>query len=346
MLGLEGKPELVQLERLLKGLHPLTGEQLTARLADNRIQGTDFTARLPKGCTTAIEGGDERIALALVEAGKETMADLEQWAMTRVRKGKQNSDRITGNWAWLMVEHPETRPAKDDGMSDWDRHLHFIVPSATWDAEEKRWKALKVKEIFEMRKYFSHAFDLRMTAKLAELGYNLDIKYKRDKQGGMKYLTWDIKAAPGHEQGWQSINDKNSRRNQDIEETEKNMVAARKARDPDAPDELSALAKDKLASTTRLGKNKNMTLDGLRAYWDSRITPDERAAIAATIDRARKGLNPKPESKAAEARAYAIAHHFYRNSVVDFHDLVATAIEKSMGAARMGSQPHPCENLR
>src|SRR5262249_7974848 len=60
----------------------------------------------------------------------------------------------------------------------------------------------------------------------------------------------------------------------------------------------------------------------------------EKAAIAATIDRAKKGLNPRPKSKAAEARAYAIAHHFYRSSVVDFHDLVTTAIEKSMGAAR------------
>ena len=32
--------------------------------------------------------------------------------------------------------------------------------------------------------------------------------------------------------------------------------------------------------------------------------------------------------------AYAIAHHFERNSVVDFHDLAVTAMERSMGAAR------------
>ena len=30
---------------------------------------------------------------------------------------------------------------------------------------------------------------------------------------------------------------------------------------------------------------------------------------------------------------YAIAHHFERNSVVDWHDLAVTAMEKSMGAA-------------
>ena len=30
---------------------------------------------------------------------------------------------------------------------------------------------------------------------------------------------------------------------------------------------------------------------------------------------------------------YAIAHHFQRNSVVGFHDLVVTAMERSMGGA-------------
>src|SRR5947209_3683117 len=61
LLGLAGTPEPEQLSRLLHGLHPLTGEQLTARLAEDRTPGTDFTARLPKGCTAAIERGDARI---------------------------------------------------------------------------------------------------------------------------------------------------------------------------------------------------------------------------------------------------------------------------------------------
>ena len=51
-----------------------------------------------------------------------------------------------------------------------------------------------------------------MSAKLAELGYEIETKLQPDGRGGMKYHTWDIKAAPGHEQDWQSINAKNSRR--------------------------------------------------------------------------------------------------------------------------------------
>ena len=339
LLGLTAKPEFGQLDRLLRGFHPITGEQLTARLVDDRTPGTDFTARLPKNVTAAIEGGDERIMPLVHRVATESMEDVERHAMTRVRKGGRDADRVTGNIAWLMVEHPEGRPAKEDGKSDYDRHLHFIVPNATWDDEEKRWKALKVEEIFTLRKLFSHQFDLRLSAGLADLGYQLATELKPGKKGGMEYHTWDIKAAPGHDKEMASGKAKMCRRHDDIEDKQAEIVAGIKARaehPDDVPDRLSAVANYKLSATTRVGKVKDMTLSDLRAYWDSRLTGGEKAAISATIDRARLGLNPKPEKLAAKAMEYAIAHHFQRNSVVDFNTLAITAMEKSMGGALPG----------
>lgn len=337
-LGLTGKPEYEQFHRLIHGLDPHTGEQLTARLTDDRVACWDFTGSVPKGVTSALERGDKRIATAIYDTMNETMAEVEKMAMTRVRKGGEEADRVTGNMAWLLVEHPETRPTKDDGKSDWDRHFHAVVANATYDPVEKEWKALKVHDIFTLRKFFSHRFDLGLSARLADLGYELETKLKPGKNGGMEYETWDIKAAPGFEAEWKSVNEvKMNRRRQEIKETAKDIIADRKELDADAPDTLTGRAWGKLGRTTRLGKLKGeeaMTLDELRAYWDGRLTEEEKAAIGVTIDRAGKGLNAKPESKAAEARAYAMAHHFYRSSVVDFHDLVVTAIEKSMGAAR------------
>jgi conjugative relaxase-like TrwC/TraI family protein len=336
-LGLTGRPELEQFQRLLMGLDPHTGRQLSARLADGRTAGTDFTASLPKGVTSALEGGDTRIQQAFYEAGDEAMADVERYAMTRERKGGRDADRITGNIVGLAVEHPETRPVKQDGMSDWDRHIHYVVPNLTWDDEEKKWKALKVKDIFAMRKYFSHRFDLRMSAKLAELGYEIETKLKPDGKGGRAYHTWDIKAAPGFEKEWKSVNDKNSRRHQEILEVENEIVAKLKARaenPDDVPDRLSALTRDGLAVTSRLSKRKDMTLDDLREYWRARLSPEEWQAIDAVIDRAKRGVNPRPEPKAAAAMAYAIEHEFFRNSVVDYEKLLITAMEKSMGGAR------------
>ena len=156
MLGLAGTPTFEQFKRLIHGLDPHTGEQLTAKLIEDRIPGWDFTASLPKGVTTALERGDSRIQALFWEAANEAMDDVEQQATTRVRKGGKDDDRVTGNMVWFAVEHPETRPAKEDGMPDWDRHIHFVVSNVTLDAVEGQWKAVKVRPIFDLRKYFSH----------------------------------------------------------------------------------------------------------------------------------------------------------------------------------------------
>jgi conjugative relaxase-like TrwC/TraI family protein len=331
-LGLTGAPTLEQLNRVLAGLHPETGQQLTAQLKDDRVPGWTFTASVPKGVTTALENGDGRIRQLLWDAGNAAMEDVQAYGKTRVRKGGKEADRDSGMMLWLGVEHDDTRPLKEDGMPDWDRHLHFIVPNVTFDPVEQEWKALKVRKIFDKKKFFDRSLDSRMAAGVAELGYEIETKLQVDENGA-RYYTWDIKAAPGHEAGWKSINAKNSRRSGEIEETEEYVIAAIKARDADAPDALSAVAKDKLGATSRLTKRKDLTRAEVQAYWQARITPEERLAIDATIARARLGQNPSPEPCAAEAMDYAIRHHFERSSVVDFHDLAVTAMERSMGAA-------------
>jgi conjugative relaxase-like TrwC/TraI family protein len=340
-LGLTGKPTLEQFQRLLNGLDPHSGQQLTAQLVEDRVPGWAFTASVPKGVTTALECGDSRIRDALWEAGNEAMEDVQQYAKTRVRKGGMDADRITGNMLWLGVEHDDTRPTKEDGMPDWDRHLHFIVPNATWDDVEKEWKALKVRQIFDMKKWFDRRFDLRMSAKLVDLGYDIETKMQAG-ENGKRYRTWDIKAAPGHEKEWKSVNDKNSRRTREVEEAEKEAIAAIKEKEKakgnadwdKLPDRLSKVARDKLGASSRQAKRKDLTLADCRAYWHSRLTPGEGRAVAETIKRAMLRQNPKPQDRAAKAMDYAIEHEFFRNSVVDWRDLAVTAMEKSMGAAR------------
>jgi len=141
-LGLTGQPTLQRFERLLQGLDPHTGEQLTALLVEDRIPCWDFTASMPNGYTMALEGGDERVRDIVWEAGKAAMNDVQGFATTRVRKGGMDADRRTGNLGYLGVEHPDTRPTKEDGMPDWDRHTHFIVPNLTFDKVEGEWTAI------------------------------------------------------------------------------------------------------------------------------------------------------------------------------------------------------------
>ncbi len=172
---------------------------------------------------------------------------------------------------------------------------------------------------------FDRRFNQRFARKVAELGYEIETKWATDARGNIKYAGWDIKGIP------QPVLTRFSRRSREVEEAEKEIIAERKARDPDAPDRLSTVARDKLGATTRQHKRRDLTLEDFRAYWDGRITPEEGRTIAETIERARQGKNPPPEPSAAKAVAFSIHHHFEREAVVPFDQLAITAMEHGMG---------------
>ncbi len=331
-LGLYGRPDYGQFKRLIHGLDPHTGEQLTAKLIRDRIPGWDVTASVPKGVTTALERGDTRVQGVIRWAMTKAFDDMEVAATTRVRKKGKYEDRITSNMVGYAVEHPETRPTKQDGRSDWDRHWHLVVFNLTHDPIEDVWKAVKFRPIMDLRKYFSHRFDMYLSWALThQLGYELETKLKTDRKGGLKYYSWDIKGMP------HSVIAKNSRRSTEVEKAERDAIQAMKERDPDAPDELSPVARDKLGATSRQHK-QDETLEKLREYWNGRITPEEGQQIADTIERARQGKNAKPANTVDKAAAFAMEHWFYQKSVLKQSSKQVTgmhisAMERCMGAA-------------
>ena len=93
LLGLSATPDFDQFARLLQGLDPHTGGQLTAKLVDNRVVARDVTASVPKGVTLALERGDSRVHDVIWNAGRAAMADLEAYSTARVRKGGKQEDR-------------------------------------------------------------------------------------------------------------------------------------------------------------------------------------------------------------------------------------------------------------
>lgn len=315
LLGLKGAPDFAQFKRLIHGLDPHSGDQLTAKLVDHRIPAWDVNLHCAKGVTTALEQGDARIQKAFWDATREAIADMEEIATTRVRKSGQQSDRITGNLVGYAVEHPETRPARDDQMPDWHRHIHVVLFNLTRDETEGEWKAVKFRPIMDQRKYFDRRFNMRFASKVADLGYQVETLWEDDAKGGRKYKGWDIKGIP------ESVIKKFSRRSLEIEQ----LAGTLGIDDP--------VARDKLGATSRLHKRDDLTLGELREYWNRRISGDEAEEIAETIGRATQGANPPPERNVAKGVAYALQHHFEKQSVVDVRDIAVTAMERSMGGA-------------
>lgn len=321
LLGLEGPPDYEQFKRLIHGLDPWSGRQLTSKLLDNRLAGWDVNIHCPKGVTTVIEQGDDRVQDALWEAARETVADLERYATTRVRKGGRQEDRVTGNLVGYAVEHAETRPAKDDKMPDPHRHIHMVIANLTFDKAEGEWKAVKFRPIMDLRKYFDRRFNQRFASKLAGLGYEIKTNWERDDKGHRKYMGWDVKGVP------ESVVKKFSRRSDEI------LKLAEELEETTDDNVWHPSYYDKLGAASRLKKRDDLTLDECRQYWNSRLTPAEARQIEDTIEQARLGLNPRPEPAAEQAMEYSLAHHFSRHSVVPVTSLEITSMERSMGRA-------------
>ena len=178
-LGLSGKVGAEAFLRLCENLHPASGDTLTPRLntmrmdkaggnATNRRIFYDFTFSPPKSVSVAaLAGADDRILEAHAQAVRSAMREFEAFATTRVRVGKADCDRSTGNFVAAMFTHDTSR-ALDPHL-----HTHCIVFNATFDAAENRWKALQNYELLRARKFAENVYYHELARKLRGFGYEI-----------------------------------------------------------------------------------------------------------------------------------------------------------------------------
>ena len=134
-LGLSGTVDKQSFERLCDNLDPKTGKQLTVRTRAERRVGYDFTFSVPKSVSLLYgRTGDHHILDAFRTSVNETMREMEGEMKTRVRTGRQDGDRVTGNMVWGEFIHTTSRPV--DGIPDPQLHSHVFVFNSTWDEEE------------------------------------------------------------------------------------------------------------------------------------------------------------------------------------------------------------------
>jgi len=303
-LGLADTVDKSGFDRMCDNLHPTTGLPLTPRTNDERRVGYDFVFSGPKSFSDleAFAGEAERRSLigAFDESVEETMGEIEADMRTRVRRGGERSDRVTGNMAWASFRHSTSRPV-EGSPPDPHRHTHVLVFNATHDPEERRIKAGEFGFIKRDGEYFTAAFYARLAHKLEGLGYVID------RRGGKE---WEIAGVP------QSVIDKFSKRTRQIEdEAEKRGIT-----DPERMSELGA--------KTRAKKQKELTPEALRTLWEVQLTDAERQALAAVY---RREIAPGAPVTAEQAVTHAVYHCFERESVVPERDIRRVALLFGLG---------------
>jgi len=303
-LNLSGTIDKAEWESLCDNRDPSTGQTLTVRRKADRRVGYDFNWHVPKSVSLlhAITG-DERIVEAFRGAVNETMTEMETEMKARVRRDGKNEDRVTGNMVWGEFVHLTSRPV--DGVPDPHLHCHAFVHNLTYDPVEQRFKAGQVGDLKRDAPYFEAVFHSKMARGMEELG----LPVERTKKG------WEIEGLD------KSTLDKFSRRTALIAK-----VAEREGLNTGA-------GRSDLGAKTRERKNKNLSIAELRQEWMSRLTPDERSALARVEKQIGTPAIPERELVAHEAALLAVEHCFERKAVVPERMVLAEALKRSVGQA-------------
>lgn len=301
MLGLSGPVSQKAYFALCDNRNPSTGEQMSPRDKDNRRVGFDFTFSAPKSVSVLYElSGDERILKAFRDSVSETMRDIEAEMKTRVRKGGDDHDRETGNMVYAEFVHFTARPV--GGVPDPHLHSHVYAFNLTHDGTEKRWKAGQFGDLKRDATYFEAAFDTRLAHKLNTLG----IATRKNSA-----YSFEVAGTP------KSLIDKfSNRRNQIEAKAEEKGIY-----DPDG--------KHSIGYYGREHKDTGASKSELRREWDSRLSDDERSALADALHSRAKGDRVYT---ADEAKEYALEHSFQKASTVSEKRLKAEALKYGVGS--------------
>lgn len=297
-LRLQGVIQKKDFDLLCDNLDPRTGDRLTARKNHERTCGYDFNFSVPKSVSLIYAVTEDKGLLdAFRDSVEETMRDVEAEMKTRVRKGGQESNRLTGNAVWATFYHFTSRPV--DNIPDPQMHAHAFVFNSTFDSIEQRWKAGQFRDLKRDAPYFQAMFRSRLANRLQALGYSIERRKDDFEIVGIERNTLS----------------RFSRRSTKIEEIAQELGIT----DPKA--------KDGLGRATREHKNKTLSWDQLRDEWRARLSEGERNGLLDC-------KSPQPVARELgerEAVDHAILHAFERESVVRERDLKTEALRFGVG---------------
>jgi conjugative relaxase-like TrwC/TraI family protein len=315
-LGLTGMVGAKGFLRLCENRHPASGETLTQRLnttrkdeaGDNKANRRifyDFTFSPPKSVSVvALVAADHRILEAHAQAVRSALKEFEAFATTRVRVGKADCDRSTGNFVAALFTHDTSR-ALDPHL-----HTHCIVFNATFDVVENRWKALQNYELLRAKKFAENAYYHELARKLRGFGYEIHNLTRGDFR--IEGISEDLC-------------ERFSKRHTQIDEAIKKLLTEK----PEyAGGDLMAMRR-LMATAERARKQKELSQDEKQVLWEAQMSESERVALRQLLNRSQKAVDEPLNVN--EAIQWAEDHLFDRHSVALECQLWQHALERGRG---------------
>jgi conjugative relaxase-like TrwC/TraI family protein len=166
-LGLRGTVGARELDRVLIGEHPATGEPL-GRVLKARVPGFDLTFSAPKSVSVLFGIGDDELRATLRDAHDQAVLDALGYverAAAVTRRGPGGAHAIAGNGFVAAAFRHRTSRAGDPQL-----HTHVLVANLTLGADGQ-WSTLDGRRVYAHAKTAGYLYEARLRALLArELG--------------------------------------------------------------------------------------------------------------------------------------------------------------------------------
>jgi len=305
-LKISGEATKEIFDMLCDNINPLTKGQLTARNDERRTVGYDINFHCPKSVSILhCLSNDDTILIAFEKSYQETMLDIQNDAMTRVRKNGQDNDRETGELVWADFVHQTARPVQNFAP-DPHLHSHCFVFNATFDEKEGEFKAAQFRFIKRDMPFYQARFHKRLADNLIEKGFDVQ---RTDK-------SFEVVNVP------KKVLDLFSKRTDEI---------GRIAKEKGITD---AKEKAELGARTRSKKQNGMSMDELKTEWRKQIADlGEResqgdAKVWFAPEREKVHFEP------SQCVDFALEHCFDKKSVIAERRLLETAYRHALGCPK------------
>jgi len=306
-LGLKDNVTRDQFHALCENQNPETGERLTQRSQKEgqRRVFYDFTCSAPKSVSVlAVTLDDQRLIEAHEAAARLAFRELETFAGTRIRKqGVENRDRVTGNLVAAAFVHDSSRAL------DPQLHSHFTVFNATFDKEERCWKALQARGMYDAIRYGTAVYRNELARRVQQIGYRI----QPAKHG------FEIEGVSG--EMLKRFSKRAQQRDAVVKEMEEKLGRT-----------LSNNEISHAVHQSRAKKIKGISTAEVRERQLSQLSPDERQSLEILQASAHSTRLPRIALAENQALNHAIEHVFERKSVVPEHELLGVALSHRLGA--------------
>ena len=309
------QPTLMEAARAFREKEGRTGTpqevvnfRLTMKPVSNRVAFFDFQCSAQKSVSIlAVLGGDTRLRSAHERAARIALGELEQFASRQKNTPVQRRSEITGNICAAAFTHDASRAL------DPQLHTHFVIANATRDRNGK-WYALSEYEMIGAVRYAGKVYQNEMARAVRELGYGV-----RQTRQNSEVTGFEIEGVSD------ALCERFSKRREEIEREIKKFEE-RQARKPTVR-EIALITRE-----TRPGELREIATSEVLASQRSQLSPEEWHQLQAVRAQAEgRVAEVKQAGDEHEALRASVAHLFERQSVLREHEVLAEALNQSLG---------------